>query len=214
MGINHRLEQVAQMAYSTKATVFNTYALALEAVLIPGCFVECGVGAGAQLMAMALTYSSKQIYGFDSFEGIPLSGKHDDQQPGIGVATHNTHAPVKERLVSSGVTVHSVDNVLGNFEKQEIGAAKIKLVKGWFQHTLPKADTGPIALLRLDGDLYESTLVCLEYLYPLVSPGGIVIIDDYALPGCMKAVHNYFNDDLPHIISVEGGEGVVYFYKN
>lgn len=143
-----------------------------------------------------------------------MAGKHDDQQPGIGKATHDVHAPVKKRLVSSGVTVHSMQNVFENFEKQEIGASMIRFVEGWFQDTLPKVDTGHIALLRLDGDLYESTLVCLEYLYPKVSPGGIVIIDDYALPGCRKAVHDYFNDDLPHIIQVEGGEGVVYFYKN
>lgn len=202
------------MAYSTKETVYNTYALALEAVLIPGCFVECGIGAGAQLMAMALTYSSKVIYGFDSFKGIPMAGKHDDQQPGIGIISHDVHAPIKKRLVSSGVTVHSMQNVLDNFEKQEIGASMVRFVEGWFQDTLQKVDTGPIALLRLDGDLYESTMVCLEQLYPKVSPGGIVIIDDYALPGCMKAVHDYFNDDLPNIIHVEGGQGVVYFYKN
>lgn len=213
MGINHRLDLVATMAYSTKETVYNTYELALKAASIPGCFVECGVGAGAQLMAMALTYTNKPIYGFDSFEGIPLAGEHDDLQPGIGEITHNKKLPIKKRLVSSGITSHSVDNVLSNFEKNEIGASNVTLVKGWFQNTLPVTNTGAIALLRLDGDLYESTLVCLEHLCPLVSAGGIVIIDDYALPGCAKAVHDYFKTTEIDIIPVAGSGGVVYFYK-
>lgn len=204
MGINHRLNLVATMAYSSKETVYQTYELAKEMQSVDGCFVECGVGAGAQLMAMTLTFTGKDIIGFDSFEGIPLASEHDDQQPGIGsfqVAEH--------RLVSSGITAHSVENVLGNFAQLEIGCPTLRLVKGWFQNTLPKFKPAPIALLRLDGDLYESTLVCLQYLYPMVSVGGIVIIDDYALPGCRKAVSDYFNGNLPEMI----GNGVVYFYK-
>ncbi len=207
MGINHRLDQIATIAYSTKATVYNTYNLALEAQSIDGCFVECGVGAGTQLMAMALTWTRKDIIGFDSFEGIPLASEHDETQPGIGEFT-----PIENRLVSSGVTVHSVDNVLSNFAMFEVGCPTLRLIKGWFQNTLPKFQPVPIALLRLDGDLYESTLTCLQYLYPMVTAGGIVIIDDYALPGCEKAVREYFTT-MPELIPVEGGGGPVYFYK-
>jgi len=208
MEINKRLDLVATIAYSTKATVYNTYELAMQAKNIDGCFVECGVGAGAQLMAMCLTFSGKDIYGFDSFEGIPLASEHDDSQPGIGKFT-----PVENRMVSSGITAHSVENVMGNFAKFEIPCPTLRLVKGWFCNTLPKFQPVPIALLRLDGDLYESTMDCLKYLYPMVSVGGIVIIDDYALTGCKKAVDEYFKNDLPDIIQVPGGNGPVYFYK-
>lgn len=208
MEIKKRLDQVATIAYSNHATIYNTYELALQANHLDGCFVECGVGAGAQLMAMALTYTKKDIIAFDSFEGIPLACEHDDSQPGIGSFT-----PVKNRLVSSGITVHSVENVLSNFEMMKVSASNLKLIRGWFQNTLPKFQPVPIALLRLDGDLYESTKVCLEYLYPMVTIGGIVIIDDWALGGCQKAVREYFGHHLPEIIEVPGTQTVVYFYK-
>jgi hypothetical protein len=85
--------------------------------------------------------------------------------------------------------------------------------EGWFQDTIPKVVMGPIALLRLDGDLYESTKVCLEGLYPKVSKGGWVIVDDYALTGCRKAVHEYLDRIglSPKIIPVEGGGGPVFW---
>jgi len=224
MEIKASLNNIATIAYSTAATVHETYRLANEARNIDGIFVECGVGAGAQLMAMCLTGTHKDIIGFDSFEGIPLASEHDETQPGIGKFT-----PVENRLVSSGVTVHSVDNVLRNFEQFGVNCPTLRLVKGWFQDTLPKFKPTPIALLRLDGDLYESTAVCLQYLYPMVSVGGIVIIDDFALPGCAKAVHEYFGpphgDDcscaecdyaMPKLIPIAGTvyfNGPVYFYK-
>lgn len=198
------LNLVATVAYSSVETVYQTYKLTKEVANIEGILVECGVAAGAQLMAMSLADTGKQIIGFDSFEGIPLACEHDDEQPGIGAFEVQA-----ERLVSSGITSHSVENVLGNFDQIGVKKTNLKLIKGWFQHTLPEFKKTPIALLRLDGDLYESTKVCLELLYPMVSKGGIVIIDDYALGGCRKAVHEYFGKDLPDII----GESVVYFYK-
>lgn len=209
MGID-QLNTIVSMAYSTVNTVQNTYKLSKEVRHLNGCLVECGVGAGAQLMVMALT--DQRVYGFDSFEGIPMAGIYDDQQPGIGAITHDTKAPLKHRLKSSGVTVHSIQNVRSNFEQAGVCMAKVTLVPGWFSNTLPVYDTGPIKLLRLDGDLYESTFVCLQYLYEKVVSGGVIIIDDYALPGCAKAVKDYFFK-LPELIEVEGSGGVVYFYK-
>lgn len=203
-----KLHLLTQIAYSNEATIQNTYDLTLSVQNIDGALVECGVGAGAQLMAMALTWTKKDIIGFDSFEGIPLASEHDETQPGIGKFT-----PVANRLVSSGITVHSVENVLENFLQFEIPAYRVKLIRGWFQNTLPKFQPIPIALLRLDGDLYESTLVCLQYLYPLVSVGGVVIIDDWALKGARKAVKEYFGKNMPTVTEVPGTETVVYFYK-
>lgn len=208
MDIKKQLNQVATIAYSSLATVYNTYDLAMAARSIDGCFVECGVGAGAQLMAMVLADTGKDIIGFDSFEGIPLASEHDDSQPGIGEFT-----PVENRLVSSGITVHSMENVLKNFEQFNIQCPTLKLIKGWFQNTLPKFKPVPIALLRLDGDLYESTIVCLQYLYPMVSVGGVVIADDIALAGCKKAFLDYFNGEIPEMVEVVGGGGPAYFYK-
>ena len=216
MEIEKKLNQAASIAYSTKQTILNTYNLAKEMMQIEGCFVECGIGAGSQIMAMQLaSQGSKEIYAFDSFEGIPMAGEHDETQPGIGEIKHDKYAPLRERLVSSGITSHSESSVVSNFNQFGISLENIHLVKGWFQDTLSGYDTGSISLLRLDGDLYESTMVCLENLYPLLVIGGVCIIDDYALEGARKAVRDYFNinGNIPKMIEVDGGMGVEYFYK-
>jgi predicted O-methyltransferase YrrM len=67
-------------------------------------------------------------------------------------------------------------------------------VPGFFQDTLPRLQAGPFALIRLDGDMYESTIVALDNLYPKLSPGGFVVIDDYALPTCKAAVDDFRRD--------------------
>ena len=215
MEIEEKITAAASIAYSTRATIDNTFALSKEMLHKEGCFVECGVGAGSQIMAMQLAVegTKKVIYAFDSFEGIPMAGEHDTSQPGIGEIKHNKFLPLKERLVSSGITCHSSKNVKDNFERFGIPLTNILFIEGWFQDTLPLYETGPIALLRLDGDLYESTMVCLEHLYPLVVDGGCIIVDDFSLDGAKKAVQDYFNGVLPEMITVDGGQGPAYFYK-
>jgi len=211
MGINDKIDYLTQIAYSTRETLMSTYALAQQMMSVYGCFVECGVGAGANLMAMKLAcvHGGKIVWGFDSFQGIPLAGPKDGAQPGMEEIEHDVHQPITKRMISSGVTVHSRDNVLANFTTAGIPAYNVNLVQGWFINTLAKSNTGAISLLRLDGDLYESTAVALEILYPRVSSGGVVIIDDYGLKGAHQAVHDYFGGNLPTLI----GEGVVHFYK-
>lgn len=210
------LDRIATMAYSTNETVYNSFALAktMEDSLIHGDFVECGVGAGAQIMAMRVAAPKRVIWGFDSFEGIPLAGENDDEQPGIGKIMHDKTMTLEKRLVSSGVTVHSKENVIKNFEQLKIPIGNTVLVKGWFQHTLYLYNI-KIALLRLDGDLYESTMIALQEFYPKVVTGGVIIVDDYALSGCRKAVKDYFSDkEFPkNIVSVAGSGGVVYWFK-
>ena len=84
------------------------------------------------------------------------------------------------------------------------GVANPEIHQGWFQTTVPQfaRDAAPIALLRLDGDWYESTMTCLEHLFPLVVSGGVVIVDDYGTwDGCSRAVHRYLADnDRPESI--------------
>lgn len=224
--MNEKLEKICGIAYSYKETVYDTYNQAKLLIErdIEGDFVECGVAAGAQIFAMQVANEEfpknkrRRIYGFDSFEGIPLAGAEDTEQPAIGVITHDKFAPIEERLVSSGVTVHSLENVKENMNNFFPQGSEILLNKGWFQNTLRYAPAfiDKIALLRLDGDLYESTMVCLDHLYPLVSKYGVVVIDDYGLEGCKKAVHDYFhkmNLPLPQFKYVIGGGTVVYFHK-
>ena len=217
-----KLDEFARFAYSTHATVYNSFDLALDCIKnnIPGDFVECGVAAGTQVAAMAHAsqkYNAhKVLHLFDSFEGIPLAGPQDDQQPGIGAITHNVHVKnLNELLVTSGITVWSLEQVKSIMNSWGIDSRYLRYHKGWFQHTLPLAADRikSVSLLRLDGDLYESTKVCLEYLYPKISKGGYIIIDDYALTGCRKAVDEYLEEHNIHptIITIKDGMGPVYW---
>lgn len=177
--------------YSTWQTIELSYQCAKWTIDngIQGDFVECGVACGNNLAAMCL--AGGHGIGFDSFEGIPWAGEHDTEQPGIGRKDVSKHGI----LESSGVTVHDIEDVKKNFERW--GLTNYELVKGWFQDTVIHDDRRPylISVLRLDGDLYESTKICLEYLYPRLSKGGILIIDDWQLEGCQKAFYDYFNYD-------------------
>lgn len=220
--VKSKLDQFAQAAYSTLPTLYMSYELSVECIKnnIPGDFVECGVAAGSQVAAMAYACQvfniEKKVHLFDSFEGIPLAGIHDTEQPGIvGPIQHDVNVPSEALLISSGITVQSLENVQLNMSRWGISPHRLVYHKGWFQHTLPHvADKiGAISLLRLDGDLYESTKVCLEYLYPKVSKGGYVVIDDFALAGCKKAVLEYLaeHDLHPTIIPIVDGLGPVYW---
>jgi len=198
------LPRIGQLAYSNEATLRNTYEIATKlcAGKVEGAFVECGVAQGAQvammLMACQELGDKRPVYLFDSFEGIPLCGPRDDAQPGIGAPKHDVNLPESERLKTSGISVGSVQAVWKNLSDMKLPVNQCQFVRGWFQNTVPdwKAED-KIALLRLDGDLYESTKVCLEHLYPKLVVGGYIIIDDYGLPGCKAAVKEYFDGTTP-----------------
>lgn len=206
------LKDILPFAYSNEATLQNSFDLAALCKFTPGDFVECGVAAGAQVAAMWRANPFKTTWLFDSFQGIPLAGEHDYTQPGIGQKQPNDG----NLLVSSGITSVSKEQVRKNLRQLGVFDATFNYVEGWFEETVPKNTIEKISLLRLDGDLYNSTKVCLEYLYPKVVKGGWVIIDDYGLPGCRKAVHDYFAFNDPSFLSykiVPGTNTVIYFQK-
>lgn len=215
------LDYAKQICYSSEETLMFTYEMAKKYADVPGCYVECGVAAGAQIIAMAYGAPNKTIYAFDSFQGIPLPSNEDDQIPGIRKLTESERkelpAPGKQKLGSSGATVVSEDEFWNNIIKSrvEYGSGNIKTVPGWFEETIPsKHPFQNIAILRLDGDLYNSTLHCLQWLYPGVIKGGIIIIDDYKLPGCWKAVCDYFgNTSNNELRNFQFSHGVAYFEK-
>jgi hypothetical protein len=215
-------------AYSTRNTIENTKAYTRRVLdrNVPGAIVECGVAAGAQLGAVQDVLREKGktrwVYGFDSFKGIPLASAKDDVQPGIGPKADISYKTESELLVSSGITVHDKQTVWNNLTRWSSGNAEnVVLVEGWFQNTVHHYRTvfqqlGGIALLRLDGDLYESTRVCLEALVPYVNDGGIIIIDDWALTGCRNACIEYFaHHSVCQIVPPHGTalDGPAYFVK-
>lgn len=194
----HPLEYAEQICYSSKEVLQFTYDQAVKYKDTPGVYVECGVAAGAQIIAMAAGAPNKTIYAFDSFEGIPLPSNRDDQMPGIKFLTEAEQKalpnPGEQKLESSGATSVSENDFWINLHRAwgEKIMSIVKTKVGWFEETTIGFNEH-IALLRLDGDLYNSTYICLENLYPKVIKGGIVIIDDWALPGCRAACDDYFN---------------------
>jgi O-methyltransferase len=216
------LAYARQIAYSSEEVLQFSYDQAVKYKDSPGVYVECGVAAGAQIIAMAAGAPNKTIYAFDSFEGIPLASNKDDQAPGLHFFTKTEQAalpnPGEQVLVSSGATVVSEYDFWQHIDTA-FGPRKhnVKTVKGWFEVTLPAFECPPISVLRLDGDLYNSTYVCLKYLYPKVIKGGLVIIDDWALEGCRAAFRDYFPVDFRWHVDmnfIEGKESTVaYFIK-
>ena len=123
-------------------------------------------------------------------------------------------APSPDKYVADLNDIHhtfkalaiSLEEVQANFRRYGLLDEQVRFLKGWFKDRLPMAPIEHLAVLRLDGDLYESTIQALEALYGKLSPGGFVIIDDYFLPPCAQAVHDFRNargiTDL--IIDIDG----------
>jgi hypothetical protein len=118
------------------------------------------------------------VWVVDSFEGLPTPDL--DRFP-----VDEFWAPL------SGLLNVTLDDVRANFDSLQLLDDQVVFLKGWFSESLPTAPIEQIAVLRLDGDLYESTMDSLTHLYPKVSPGGYVIIDDYNLDSCKMAVDDY-----------------------
>lgn len=211
------LDYAARIAYSSKEVLRFTFDMAKKYADYPGVYCECGVGAGAQIIAMGAGAPNKTIYALDSYEGIPLPSNKDDQMPGIQMLSKTEQAllpdPGKQVLVSSGATAVPLKDVVNHIKNSGVKIDKIYFIQGWFEETLPEFDCPPISILRLDGDLYNSTYVCLKYLYPKVIKGGLIIIDDIQLPGCKAAVDDYFNHMGQIIPGRNWRDNIVYWTK-
>jgi O-methyltransferase/8-demethyl-8-(2,3-dimethoxy-alpha-L-rhamnosyl)tetracenomycin-C 4'-O-methyltransferase len=170
--------------------------------VIPGDFIETGVwrgGACIYMRALLAAYDIKdrRVWVADSFAGLPppTPEKFPDD---AGSELHKI-----------GLLAVSIDEVKNNFAKYNMLDEQVVFLKGWFKDTLPAAPIERLAILRLDGDLYESTIQVLEALYDRVSPGGFVIIDDYMLPACRKAVEDFRakKNILQPVEEMEAGAG-------
>lgn len=176
----------------SRESLEQVYNLALKCADIKGDFVECGIASGSGIAAMKRAVPDKKVWGYDSFQGIQMAGPKDEEQPGKGQITHNVDVPLNDLLVSSGVTVCSREWVDGLLKGWGFVESDFILVEGWVQHTLPKMKPDKIALLRLDMDIYDATIVALEHLWVRLSNGGVLLIDDGNLKGVVNAVEDYF----------------------
>jgi O-methyltransferase len=144
---------------------------------ISGAFVECGScngGTGAILAHVAK--DRRVVWLFDSFEGLPEPKPQDGER-------------AKEWV---GLCLGQEEMVREVLSRVGARTDHVKIIKGWFDKTLGPAETGPIALLHLDADWYESTMTILNNFYDRVVPGGYLVFDDYGhWPGCRRALDEF-----------------------
>jgi O-methyltransferase len=151
---------------------------------VPGDFIETGVWRGGATILMrgvleAMGDLGRRVWVADSFEGLPVP---------------DAQFPADDGLDWSDVGVLKVDadTVRANFSRYGLLDDRVVFLEGWFADTLPTAPIDSLAVLRLDGDLYGSTMDALENLHPKVSPGGFVIVDDHGgWEPCRQAVSDY-----------------------
>lgn len=168
---------------------------------VPGDLVECGVWRGGASILMRAVLAAhgdqaRRVWLADSFAGVPPpDAEHYAADKGL-----NLHR-------AAGVLAVPESEVRANFARHGLLDDQVRFLPGWFKDTLPDAPIERIAVLRLDGDLYESTIQALDALYPKLSPGGFCIIDDYhPIPACRQAVTDYRdkNGILEPIVEVDG----------
>lgn len=213
------LHHAKQIVYGSEKTLMFTYDQCMRYKDKPGIWLEAGVAAGAHIIVMAEASNNNQIYALDSFSGIPLCSNRDNQMPGIRLLKEWEQKampdPGKQVLESSGATVVSEDDFWINVESAfGYRPNNIKTVKGWFELTVPvlSETIDPISIMRLDGDLFHSTWVCLQYLFPKCLPGALIIIDDIQLPGCKAATDEYF-ELIDYSPNWEYVSNIAFFYK-
>ncbi|MBV9040820.1 MAG: class I SAM-dependent methyltransferase [Acidimicrobiia bacterium] len=176
---------------------------------LPGAYVECGVWRGGSVLAMVLKLldlgvTTRHVYAFDSFEGMPEPTSADTSRYS-GVALDEWRAAREARrrpwAEMFDPASFNVDAVRGLLLANGYPAGALHVEAGRVEETIPGAAPDELALLRLDTDWYESTRHELVHLYPRLVTGGVLIIDDYGhWEGCRRAVDEYFANESPPIL--------------
>ncbi len=162
---------------------------------VPGDFIETGVWRGGTTIFMrallnAYGIKDRKVWVADSFEGLPVPKSEDDGW---------------DRSQVQFLKV-SFEKVKSNFAKFGLLDEQVEFLKGWFCDTLPNAPIQKLAILRLDGDMYSSTMDSLQSLYHKVSKGGYIIVDDYySWPACRAAITDFLkkNSLNPEIKAID-----------
>lgn len=152
---------------------------------VPGDMIETGVWRGGASIFMRAILEvhgdrTRRVFVADSFKGLPPpDAEKYPEDKGSKFHTWN------ELAISRA-------DVERNFDRYGLLDDQVVFLEGWFKDTLPKAPIEQLSIVRLDGDLYESTMDALVSLYPKLAPGGFIIVDDYgAVPNCKRAIHDY-----------------------
>jgi O-methyltransferase len=149
---------------------------------IPGDLIETGVWRGGAVIWMRAILAAhddrRTVWAADSFQGLP------EPDPSYPADEGDEHWKQPELAVS-------LEDVRANFDRYGLLDDQVCFLEGWFADTLPAAPIDKLAVIRLDGDMYGSTWDAITTLYPKLSPGGFLIVDDYALEGCRRAIEDY-----------------------
>jgi O-methyltransferase len=152
---------------------------------VPGDLIETGVWKGGATILMrgvlaAYGDTDRTVFVADSFEGLPPPDAESyPLDEGLDFHLHP-------------ILAVSLEDVRASFERYGLLDDQVVFLKGWFKDTLPGLSGRTMSVIRLDGDLYESTMDAITNLYPLLSPGGWCIVDDYNdIPACKAAITDY-----------------------
>jgi O-methyltransferase len=164
---------------------------------VPGDVMECGVAEGGSALLLALglrtrANQGRRLWLCDTFEGLPAPTEDDPD-----------YARAVQWTGKCRGTAEEIEALLDSYRTPR---DRISFVKGLYQDTLPAMTIPPLALVHLDADWYESTMVCLTHLWPHIVPGGILQLDDYGTwQGCRKAVDEFFAGSVElHPIDQQG----------
>lgn len=151
---------------------------------VPGDLIECGCWRGGVAMLMRAVVKAhgadeRTVWAADSFQGVPEPDP--DRYP----------ADAEDLNYTADQLAVPLEAVRANFERYGLLDDGVRFLEGWFSETLPTVSDRDWSVIRLDGDLYESTMDGLRNLYPNLSPGGFLIVDDYGWDNCREAVHDF-----------------------
>jgi O-methyltransferase len=203
VALSEVLDEVRPYTKSSPERI-SAMASAIEATRdISGHIVECGVWRGGNIILARKLAPDRICWLYDTFSGMTEPKNVDIKKSGRS-ALHSYAAKVRDGRQWLGV---SVDDVKKNFEQTgTLDDSKLRFVVGPVEQTLLKPENLPdrISVLRLDTDWHESTKIELEILYPRLSPGGILIVDDYGhWLGAKLAVTDYFGNHMPQINRID-----------
>ncbi len=173
---------------------------------IPGDMIETGIWRGGACIFMrailkAYGVTDRVVWCADSFEGLPEPDAARFPQDAGDI--HHTFDPLKV----------SLEEVQSNFAKYGLLDEQVEFLKGWFKDTLPEAPIESLSILRLDGDMYQSTAEGLNYLYDKVTPGGFVIVDDYGAVRACQAATNDFRSARKITDPIQDIDGIGVFWQ-
>lgn len=183
---------------------------------IKGDFAECGVLSGGHPALMAWTLrtrggSDRKVHLYDSFEGIPQPGPDDvaDYKRMYGVNEN------RSKGIPTGLCVGTMAQVTSNMKTWDVSESMLVYHKGWLQEVLPREEIPTLALLRIDVDLYDSTIPIFQYLYAKMPSGAFIISDDWgesAAAPCRVASIKMMGYE-PKVTPVEGQDTTVFWRK-